>query len=171
MERVLLERGKAAAQAFALEKKGIDAGTAEKIAVESQRLDAEKVKAEALLNIEKERIRLTQGKEGVRGFELERKGLSKVDAKDIASQEAALQQQAKKEGGEKKQIQNAPTLQAVESRLLTRGPDQNQGAQQREMGATLKRQEAIMKAQLEALKNKPKPGDPQAEQIRFVLVK
>ncbi len=37
MERVLLERGKAAAQAFALEKKGIDAGTAEKISVEAQR--------------------------------------------------------------------------------------------------------------------------------------
>jgi hypothetical protein len=75
--------------------------------------------------LKEQTIALEQGKEAAHRFRLEKQGLSADDAKFIAAEQARLDEmEAKKNQKETKK----PELQASESRLLTRGPEQDQTA-------------------------------------------
>jgi colicin import membrane protein len=74
--------------------------------------------------LEQQRIELEKGAEAAHAFALEKQGLSKADAERIAKEQAAID--------ELKEKDNTVDLgtQAVESRLLTRGPMQKTAEKQ-----------------------------------------
>ena len=81
----------------------------------------EQLKQNELDKLEEERILLDQGKEAAHAFNLEKQGLSKADAENIAKQQSELDGQKKKSNPD---VRNSPTeLRATESRLLTRGSE------------------------------------------------
>lgn len=93
-----------------------------------QEREQEKKRVEDLVKSEKERLRLKeieieQGKEAARVAALQAQGLDEVTAKQIAAKEAELDARAQKKDDEEKKKggKEAGSLQAKESRLLTRG--------------------------------------------------
>jgi len=78
------------------------------------------LKQSELDKLAEEQVLLTQGKEAAHAFNLEKQGLSKEDAKSIARQQA-VNDKLKAKPETKSNIDTA--LQASESRLLTRGTD------------------------------------------------
>jgi hypothetical protein len=79
------------------------------------------LKQKELDKLAEEQVLLTRGKEAAHAFALEKQGLSKADAANIAAQQAQNDQL------KAKQTAKAPTQQinqAFEARLLTRGPTQ-----------------------------------------------
>jgi hypothetical protein len=76
------------------------------------------LKQNELDKLEEERIALSRGEEAAAAFRLMKQGLSEDDAKDIARQRSELE---KVKESRKGKSQDAPELQANESRLLTRG--------------------------------------------------
>ena len=79
------------------------------------------LKQTELDKLAEEQVLLTKGKEAAHAFALEKQGLSKADAANIAAQ------QAQNDALKAKQTAKAPTQQinqAFEARLLTRGPTQ-----------------------------------------------
>jgi uncharacterized protein YfcZ (UPF0381/DUF406 family) len=97
---------------------------AEKAAIEQKEREAQRIadlKQKELDKLAEEQVLLTKGKEAAHAFSLEKQGLSKVDAANIARQQAQndalkAQQTAKVPAGGATQIN-----QAFEARLLTRG--------------------------------------------------
>lgn len=80
----------------------------------------EDIRQRELDRLAEEMVLLTQGKEAARAFALEKQGLSKEDAQKIAGEQAAVDK-IKDQDKPKQKASDAPTLQASESRLLTRG--------------------------------------------------
>lgn len=78
----------------------------------------EDIRKKEIDRLEEERIMLEKGKEAAHAFNLEKQGLSKEDAKKIAGEQAAVD---KIKDSKKADAKDTPTLQASESRLLTRG--------------------------------------------------
>jgi hypothetical protein len=82
----------------------------------------EDLKQRELDRLAEERVLLTQGAEAAKAFSLEKQGLSQEDAKRIAGEQAAVD---KIKDSTKQQPKEVPTLQATESRLLTRGASED----------------------------------------------
>lgn len=78
----------------------------------------EEIRQRELDRLEEERVLIEKGKEAAHAFNLEKQGLSKNDAKQIASERSAID---KINDAKKMQGKEVPSLQAKESRLLTRG--------------------------------------------------
>jgi len=74
------------------------------------------LKEKELTSLKQQRIELEQGKTAAHAFALEQQGLDKATADRIASEQESLDKQKAMSGAK------APDLQAVQSRLLTRGP-------------------------------------------------
>ena len=107
---------------------------AKKLADEQAR-DAERLadlKQKENDRIKEQMILLTQGKEAAKAFALEQQGLDQQTAKQIAAKEAALDRLGKKEVG------SSGPLQAVQSRLLNRGPGDNTAKQQLDLTKQMK---------------------------------
>ena len=86
---------------------------------DQQRADAEKLsdlKEKELSKLEEQRIALTQGTEAAHAYALEQQGLDKATADRIANEQAGIDKQKAEQDFKK------PDVQAVQSRLLTRGP-------------------------------------------------
>lgn len=110
----------------------------EKIAADEQKkLDADKennakrlkaLKENELSKLAEEQILLNQGREAANRFALEKQGLSKQDAASIAKERERLEQQKEaneelaKQAGAKPVAQQVTVNTALQSRLLTRGP-------------------------------------------------
>jgi len=90
-----------------------------KKAAEEKRRDAERV-ADAtqkeLDKLQEQKIAMEQGSEAARRFALEKQGISKENAKRIAAEQEELDKRKLEQDFKR------PDLQAVQSRLLTRGP-------------------------------------------------
>ena len=78
----------------------------------------EDIRQRELDRLEEETVLLLKGKEAAQAFSLEKQGLSKMDAKRIAKEQASIDMFKDKE---KVQAKDTPMLQAKESRLMTRG--------------------------------------------------
>jgi len=100
-------------------------------------------KKRELEKLEEERILLEKGKEAAHAFRLEKQGLSKDEAARIAATQAEVD--AINDERNKKKDGKIQPLQAQESRLLTRGPEQDKTAENTKKIADLS------KAQLDKL--------------------
>lgn len=96
-----------------LEKKAVD---------DAQRL--EEIKKNEIARLKEQRIEIEQGKEAARAFNLEQQGLDKATAQRLSREQAGLEELRKSKSG----VQQQFGLQAVESRLLTRGRSEDSNA-------------------------------------------
>ena len=104
------------------EKADLEKKTADQKAAQIQKIAD--LKQNELDKLAEEKVMLTQGKEAAHAFNLEKQGLSREDAKSIASQQAANDKLRAKLGakpGASTSSSADTTLQASETRLLTRG--------------------------------------------------
>lgn len=102
-------------------KKNKDIETQDAAKQEAEAKRIADLKQTELDKLAEEQVLLTKGKEAAHAFALEKQGLSKADAANIAAQ------QAQNDALKAKQTAKAPTQQinqAFEARLLTRGPTQ-----------------------------------------------
>lgn len=146
--RVAIEQGATAARAYALEQQGLTQEVAARLAAEEAALDAsqkateaktaadEKAKEDAkqlaqiqqdeIDRLEMKRVELLKGADAAKVLALQQRGLSKEFAERLVAEENALDR-VQKERDERqeaaKQLAGVQTgVQAVQSRLLTRGP-------------------------------------------------
>jgi hypothetical protein len=147
MRRIALEKGNEAAKVQALINQGMDADAAKKMAAEDASLTAEEKKLEAakqleesrkkiLADLEKEKILIEQGAEAARKFALEQEGFTAQEAAALAKQEADLKRRgdAKQAGG----VEASGPAQAKESRLLTRGTQDQLAISKEQLAALYK---------------------------------
>jgi len=148
MRRIALEKGNEAAKVQALINQGIDADAAKKMAAEDAALTAEEKKLEAakqleesrkkiLADLEKEKILIQQGEEAARSFALQQEGFAKDEADRIAAEEARLDR-LKKEKENNVQTSASGPVQAKESRLLTRGTQDQLAISKEQLAALYK---------------------------------
>jgi hypothetical protein len=152
-----------------LEKKA--ATEAERIAAKAE-ADAQRIediKKNEIARLKEQRIELEQGAEAARAFNLEQQGLDKSTAQRLAAEQAALEKEKEakdeKERLEKKEADKIakaetakpPGLQAVESRLLTRGKSEDINLKIADnTRASLKELQKInLRADRDAAKNQP----------------
>ncbi len=83
----------------------------------------EDLKQKELDKLEEEATLLAKGKEAAHALRLEKMGMSKEDAERIAAAQAELDMLS--EQGKKNESAKATSINATESRLLTRGPEQD----------------------------------------------
>jgi hypothetical protein len=147
LRRIALEKGNEAAKVQALINQGMDADAAKKMAAEDAALTAEEKKLEAakqleesrkkiLADLEKEKILIERGAEAARKFALEQQGFTAQEAAALAKQEADLKRRedAKQAGG----VETSGPAQAKESRLLTRGTQDQLAISKEQLAALYK---------------------------------
>lgn len=112
-ERLLREKDAIEAKKKAEEEaKKLQEDAAKQREAEAKRLDD--LKKNELQRLEQQRIELEQGKEAAAAYALQMQGLDEATAKQLASEQASIDAMRVKKTGETQ-------LQAVQSRLLTRG--------------------------------------------------
>jgi hypothetical protein len=100
---------------------------------EKQRIKSiEDLKQKELDKLEEEAVLLTKGKEAAHALRLEKQGIAKEDAERIAAAQAEIDKLKQLESAKSERPQN---LQAVESRLLTRGASTEDPAKKTEQHA------------------------------------
>ena len=118
------------------------------------------LKESELQKLEQERILLTQGAEAAKAFALEKQGLSKTDAANIAKQEAELdalkkRQEMAKSGKDIKpefeEIKGAGPVVAAESRLLKRGSVEDPSVMVAKNTSKMVEQNEALQAQVAAM--------------------
>lgn len=109
---------------------------------EQQAQSLAQLKQRELDKLEEERILLEKGKEAAHAFRLEKQGLSSGDAANIASVQAELDRINDERNAKAKDAKIQP-LQAQESRLLTRGPEQDKTAENTKKIADLSKEQLV----------------------------
>lgn len=106
------------------EKRKLEREAEQEVEREKQRAKSlEDLKQRELDKIEEEVTLLTKGKEAAHALRLEKMGMSKEDAERVAAAQAELDRL--QEEGRKKESTKTTAINATESRLLTRGPEQD----------------------------------------------
>lgn len=140
IRREEFEKGAEAAKKEQLIRQGMDTALAAEIAAKEAALNAEikaadekkqreeqlaTLREKTLADLEQQKILIEQGEEAARSFALQQEGFAKEEADRIAAQEKGLKDKEKEKELQKKLKQEPGPLTAVESRLLTRGPQVN----------------------------------------------
>lgn len=112
--------------------------------------------------LKEQAILLAEGKEAAHAFRLEKQGMSEADAKAIAAQQAEIDRLNE----QKSQSGKAQSLQAVESRLLTRGPEQDPTAKNTAEIAKLAKQQLEKLNMIASKAEKPPEKQQQLEVIK-----
>lgn len=141
-QRVLLTQGAEAARAFALEQQGLDAATASAIAAQEKQNTLQQARDEINRSLRERTILLEQGAEAARAFALEQQGFTAQEAAGLAKQEEALR---KREEAKQAEMQTQGPVQAKESRLLTRGNQDQLAISKEQLDALYKIAENIDK--------------------------
>lgn len=120
MSDIQIERILFAERALGVEKKLADQKRKAEEAEQSRLQKVADLRESELERLQEQKILLEQGEKAAHIFRLTQQGLDRDTAEAIANAQAASEQAAKS-----KQIQTAQPVAAVESRLLSRGPQQD----------------------------------------------
>jgi hypothetical protein len=120
MSDIQIDRILFAERALGVEKKLADQKRKAEEAEQSRLQKVADLRESELERLEEQKILLEQGERAAHVFRLTQQGLDRDTAEAIANAQAASEQAAKS-----KQIQTAQPVAAVESRLLSRGPQQD----------------------------------------------
>lgn len=179
--KIALEQGATAAKAYALEQQGLSQEVAARLAADEAALDAQQAANEARMaadekakddakqlaqlqqgeldRLELKRVELLKGADAAKVLALQQRGLSKEFAERLVAEENALdrlQKERDQRTEAAKQLASVQTgTQAVQSRLLTRGPA-DRGIDR--IARAAERQLAIMeRGEKRAEQNQPQP--------------
>lgn len=140
-------------------KKEKDLADAKQKAQEQEKHRLEKIddiRKTELQRLEEQRVAMEQGEEAAHSYRLQQQGLDKATADAIAAAQA--QADAVMKAGEQKQMQAAPDLAAKESRLITRGKqDDSQKKIEQNTAQTVGKLDKVKEA-IDSLKNSLQAG-------------
>lgn len=124
---------------------------------EKQRLEKiDDIRKTELQRLEEQRVAMEQGEEAAHSYRLQQQGLDKATADAIAAAQA--QADAVMKAGEQQQMQAAPDVAAKESRLLTRGKqDDSQKKIEQNTAQTVGKLDKVKEA-IDGLKNSLQTG-------------
>lgn len=117
----------------------------------------EDLKQRELDKLEEEATLLSKGKEAAHALRLEKMGIAKEDAERIAAAQAELD--VLDEQNKKKESAKASSLNATESRLLTRGPEQDATVKTAEHTKKTAEAAAAQLSEIRKLREQMKPKD------------
>jgi hypothetical protein len=125
---------------------------------EKQRIKSiEDLKQKELDKLEEEATLLAKGKEAAHALRLEKMGIAKEDAERIAAAQSELD--VLDEANKKKESTKATSLNATESRLLTRGPEQDATVKTAEHTKKTAEAAAAQLEEIRKLREQMKPKD------------
>jgi hypothetical protein len=147
MSDIQIERILFAERALGVEKQLADQKRKAEEAEQSRLQKVADLRESELERLEEQKILLEQGEKAAHIFRLTQQGLDRDTAEAIANAQAASEQAAKS-----KQIQTAQPIAAVESRLLSRGPQQDKMSEVAKNTKLTAEQSALINTAIENLR-------------------